>query len=452
LTLEAVAGAAEELLVGFDVVDVLDGFATLDRRSPTLGGSVPLRVAQACVPLLEGNAWGHQITLHRRIELRRRFGAWSAVGIERGDELARLMRAGVPVLAAGGMLRGDWLRRLERGVIDTRGKLSVFTGLFVRPRAGLRLRQSSTANRRSVLFSVEEAILDDGDGFCPVVLDLVPAAGVDALALDGEVATLAVLPARVAFGRCGLDDAPEVARGHVRFYDAGYFETKQRGQVSRKYRDEIARRDPSSPSAEAGVDALVVEAGPALVEPAPPARFHRAAGAIRAPSGTPPDRLVIANAVGFSAMFDGYRVTVTPDAGQLASHAAEVRARWQRWLAGAGVASHEGALLYLTRYFTPHPPGEPHFFVKPSALIRTPAGVSAVLDGRCGAGYDVLRGVVRSDAFHAAPAVFQLWQPGRTIELAAGAPLLELFPCPRALFDATFALRAGGIAAASWSA
>src|SRR6185295_13737306 len=116
-----------------------------------------------CVPLLEGNAWGYQVAIHRRIELRRRFGAWSVTGIERGDELARLMRATVPALVADGTLRGEWARRLERGVVDTRGRVSVFTGLLARPRAGLRLRQSATANRRSWLFSVDEAILDDGD-------------------------------------------------------------------------------------------------------------------------------------------------------------------------------------------------------------------------------------------------------------------------------------------------
>ena len=213
MTLAAVARAP---LVAFDVVDVLDGFATLCRRAPTLGGSVPVRVAQACVPLLEGNAWGYQIAIHRRIELRRRFGAWSVVGIDRGDEVARLMRATVPVLVAEGTLRGDWQRRLERGVVDTRGSISLFTGLFVRPRDGLRLRQSSTANRRSWAFSVGEAILDDRDGLCPVVLDILPAANVDAFAIEGEIATLAVLPARVSFARCGLGDAPDRRRRDAR--------------------------------------------------------------------------------------------------------------------------------------------------------------------------------------------------------------------------------------------
>ena len=134
MTLAAVPEASRR--IAYDVVDVLDGFASLAKRSPTLDGSVPVRAARACVPLLKGNAWGHQIVLHRGISLRKRLGGWSVVEIERGDELDRLMRATVPVLVADGTLApgGEWRRRLERGVVDTRGGISVFTGLFVRPR------------------------------------------------------------------------------------------------------------------------------------------------------------------------------------------------------------------------------------------------------------------------------------------------------------------------------
>ncbi len=433
--------------IAFDVVDVLGGLASLTRRSPTLSGSVPVRVAQACVPLLEGNAWGYQLELHRRIELRRRLGGWSVAGIERGDELARLLRATVPVLVADGTLRagGEWQRRLERGIVDTRGGISVFTGLFVRPRDGVRIRQSATANRRSRSFSVEQVILDDPGGLCPIVLRIEPAPGVDALALEGEIATLGALPARLAIARAGLHDAPEVGRAHLGFYDADYFATKKRGASSRKYRDEIVRRAPKAAGGDAPVRARVVEAGPASVEPARPARFHRPAGAIKAPRDAPPDRLVIRNAIEFTAVFDGMRVAVTPDAGQLARYAREIRAAWERWL-GAAMPAHPGSLLYLTKYFTPHPSGEPHFFVKPAALLETSPGTSTVLDGVCGPGYDVMRGVVRSDGFHATPAVFHLWQSGSPIEVARGAPLVEMFPCPRALIDAEISRTTGGVA------
>jgi hypothetical protein len=346
----------------------------------------------------------------------------------------------VPVLVADGTLapNGEWRRRLERGVVDTRGGISVFTGLFVRPHDGVRIRQSATANRRSLAYSIEQTIIDDTSGLVPVVLNVMPAPGVDAFALDGEVATLGALPASVEIARATVDDAPHVGRAHCSFYDAAYFETKKRGVAARKYRNMFARQ--SSVPADA-VRATIVDAGPRSVEVAGPQRVHRVSGVVRA--GVDPDRLTIANAISFSATFDGSHVTVTPDPDELTAYAREVRTVWERWL-GTDPGRHPGALLYLTKYFTPHPPGEPNFFVKPASLLETSPGVSTLLDGVCGAGYDVLRGVVRTDGFHATPAVFQL-APGCSIEVARGTPLVEMFPIPRDLIDADIARTTGGV-------
>ena len=348
---------------------------------------------------------------------------------------------------------------MDTGLVTAGRTISLFTGLFVRPRPGVRLRQSSTANRRAWSYTIDEAILDDTGAPCPIILDVTPAPGVTSLVLEGELATLAALPAHAAFDRVELgggggDRADHVAAAHARFYDAGYFATKQRGDVARKYRDEIARGRATAQAGDGPTEALVVGIGEAgtpapLVAPAAPLRFHRPAGPCKAPPGTPPDRLVLTNAVALTATFDGAHVVVETDAAELAAYARGVRASWEPWLLREGGA-HEGALLYLTKYVTPHPPGEPHFFVKPCALVRTAAGVSTVIDGVCGDGYDILRGVVRTDAFHAAPAVFQLWRPGERITVPRGAPLAHLFPSPRALIDATFTATTGG-AAAPWT-
>jgi hypothetical protein len=426
--------------IAYDVVDVLDGFASLAKRSPTLDGSVPLRAAQACLPLLHGNTWGHQIVLHRRISLRKRRGSWTVIDIERGGGLDPLMRATLPVLVADGTLKPDseWRRRLERGVVDTRGGISVFTGLFVRPRDGVRIRQSATANRRSQAYSIEQAIIDDVSGLVPVVLNVEPAPGVDAFVLDGEIATLGALPESVEFARGTLDDVPHVGRAHCTFYDAEYFETKKRGAVARKYRRILARR--TSPPAEE-IRATIVDAGPRSVEVARPLRLHRVGGVV--PARCDPDRVTIANAISFTATFDGSNVTVTPDPDELAAYAGGVRTAWKRWL-GADLGRHPGALLYLSKYFTPHPPGEPNFFVKPASLLGTSPGVSTLLDGVCGVGYDVLRGVVHTDGFHATPAVFQLVL-GTSIAVPRGTPLVEMFPIPRELIDAEIACTTGGV-------
>ena len=74
--------------------------------------------------------------------------------------------------------------------------------------------------------------------------------------------------------------------------------------------------------------------------------------------------------------------------------------------------------------------GSSHFFVKPWAFTETPRGWSSVLDGIRGEGYDVMRGVVWTDRFHATPAVFDV-APMRVVKVASGVPLLEVFAIPR---------------------
>ncbi len=434
--------------VAFEVIDALEDRVGLERRSPTLDGSVPLRVAQACTPLAEGNAFGFQVVLRRRIEVRRRLGGYQVVAIERSDDLARRHRAALPMLAADDLLpRGSaWWPMLRRGVVQgrppgpARGRpaLRLFTGLLVRPCAGVRLRLSGTRNRRSLAYDVREAVLDDATGFVPLVLEVDSDA--DGFVLTGEIATLAAHPADVEFARHDLEAAPEVARAHVAFYDAEYFATKQRGEVVHKYRREIAARASAGDSADVAARLDVIEAGPVRLDPGRPARFHRPAGPVAAGSDARSDRLVFANAIAFRACFDGLDLRVEPDPDGLAAFGVQVRARWAPTLARLA-AEHPGALLYLTKYFTPHPPGEPHLFVKPAALVRTPPGVATLVEGIPGDGYDVLRGVIATDAFHAVPAVFQMRAPGQRIAVAAGTPLTALFPIPRALLAATFASR-----------
>jgi hypothetical protein len=55
-----------------------------------------------------------------------------------------------------------------------------------------------------------------------------------------------------------------------------------------------------------------------------------------------------------------------------------------------------------------------------------------------GDGFDVLRGVVATDMFHATPAVFQLHRAGEPIRVRFGEPLLQVLPIPRTLLQAGF--------------
>jgi hypothetical protein len=64
-------------------------------------------------------------------------------------------------------------------------------------------------------------------------------------------------------------------------------------------------------------------------------------------------------------------------------------------------------------------------------------GIDTLVDGVSGRGWDVLRGIIATDAFHATPAVFQVRALGRRHVVAAGTPLVRLVPVPRALAGQT---------------
>jgi hypothetical protein len=153
------------------------------------------------------------------------------------------------------------------------------------------------------------------------------------------------------------------------------------------------------------------------------------------------ESVVFRNEVAFRALFDGHTLALDYDRSRLRARAHEVEASFREALAGTPALEHPGSLLYLTKYFTPHPPGEPHFFVKPWALTATPPGWSSLVEGAHGDGYDVLRGIVATDVFHATPAVFRVHREGAWVRVAEDVPLIRVIPLPRALLGREVRLR-----------
>jgi hypothetical protein len=420
------------------VVDTLDGLFQLVRRTPTLDGSVPVRVARACLPLLEGNAYGLQVTLTRRLRVERRLGRWRGGWAEAGDVDKR--HAGAwPRLAEEGYLAHDsgWLRALPGPVVrSTRSGLRLLTGLLVRPRTGVWLRVTSAANRRNTLFEVCEQLLPDDGGWVPLVLDLRFRRGCPpSFSLEGELACLGPVRPGVRFRTVPLSEAPDLARSHAAFYDRAYFDDK-REEVTGKYRRLVSRE--SAPDGVEDAECRVAPIGHSRLAIEPLARFTTAAGpgvAARPQERRRLDSVVFRNEVAFRGLFDGHSLVLDYDRATLRDRTRPVESALRHALAGGAVPEHPGAELYLTRYFTPHPPGEPHFFVKPWALTATPPGWSSLLEGAHGEGYDVLRGVVSTDVFHATPAVFRVHREGAAFAVKDDAPLLRVIPIPRSLLD-----------------
>lgn len=431
----AVAAAAElPGAVAFDVLDAFGGLCRLERRSPSLDGSVSLRATQGCVPLLDGNALGHQVVVTQPLRLDR--GLLGHLRVREDEAWARVeraRRAALPMLRARGILPRDAWPELERGVVTmVRGEAWLWTGLCVRPRAGGWLLVESVANRRNRGFTVRPRVVPAADGWVPLVLELRPAAGARAIELRGEVACLVTAGPGPALERLPLRARPEAAHAHLRFYAQEYFEAKKRGEITRRYRKTI---DPAPRPVEGEPAAgAVVELGPCpgaveardecLLPTGPAARVPAGLGALA--------QARFDNLIDFAVTYDGHSVVLDYDRAALRERAAGLEPALAAAVGPERLAAHPGALLYLSKYFTPHPPGEPHFFVKPWALTMLPPGWSALVEGVHGPGYDVMRGVVHADQFFATPAVFQLFELGRRIDVPEGRPLLRVTPLARA--------------------
>ena len=421
-----------------EVLDTLEGLFRVSKRSPTLDGSVPLRVARACVPLLEGNAYGLQLVLTRPLSVRRRLGRWSAGWRDDAGQVERRHAGAWPRLPVEGYLptTSGWLA-VQRGGLThgSRVGLRLFTGLLVRPAPGTWLRVTSAANRRNTLFEVVEQMIADDGAWVPLVLDLRFRNGAPAaFRLEGELACLGPLSPGVRFDLVPLADAPELARTHAAFYDRDYFEDK-REETTLKYRRQVANESQVAGGEAACRVASVGSSRHAVVR----------LDAFTTGSGPEPERrttdprrietVVFRNEIGFAALYDGHSLALEYDREQLAERTRPVIAAFRQALAGTAALDHPGSELYLTKYFTPHPPGEPHFFVKPWALTATPPGWSSLIEGVHGDGYDVLRGVISTDTFHATPAVFRVHREGARINVPEDAPLLRVIPIPRSLLE-----------------
>ncbi|MGZ3416732.1 MAG: hypothetical protein ACXVEE_02645 [Polyangiales bacterium] len=417
------------------MIELLDAFAqngtgafVLERRGPTLDGSVAVRAAQACVPFLEGNAFGLQLSPTKPIVIERRLGRAPKVTTLDGVQLETLHAAALPRLRAHGHVGERWARGFEKSVLhESRGIFRFFTGLLVRAPQGSWLRISSNANRRSVAYSIDEVFVAPEDGLVPLVLTIRPRVP-GPIRLEGEIATVAAVRPGVAVGESELADERAVGESHAEFYDPAYFATKK-GDTTRKYKRMVAHLDRH----EGEGSARVVRAGPVSyaieTRDACLTRDHLAPVA-RSPGVTV---VSFSSLLAFDVAWDGMSVTIDFDRPTLARHARALERTWTEVYGASFMEKHKGALWYLTKYFTPHPHGEAHFFVKPWAFVVTPPGWSSLVEGMHGEGWDVLRGVVASDVFHAAPAVFLLRRAGDRVRIREGEHLLDVLPFPRGI-------------------
>ena len=402
------------------------GLTHLVKRGGELGGSAPLRAVQGCAPLLDGNAFGFQVTSRLPITLRRRAGRLDVEIAAPFAEAFRLThRAVLQRIVAQGLLRPDdpFLAEFADDIIVTDGENAsgarLWTGLLVRADPGVFLRVSDAGNRRNRQIGVEERFIADDGAFAPLVLNIRPRSGApDRIILDGELATLAPFAPGARIDDASLAQAPEVGAAHAAFYDRAYFDAKSRG-ITRKYRKARLPSDPSPGDPPARTRVIAV--GPSQ---------HVVSGAVR--------RIAFMNQVPFEASFDGYTLAVDADRRALDAGARAVEETFAAALGAGFLRDNPRAIRYFTGHSETHQAGEPHFFIKPWSFVQTAPGWSCLLEGVAGDGFDVMRGIVATDMFHATPAVFHMLRMGEPIRMGREEPLLYATPIPRWLLRSGF--------------
>jgi hypothetical protein len=420
-----------------EVVRCLDGFV-LEKRSATLDGSIPLRAAQGCKPLQDGNAAGYHLRLVEPAVLHR--GRPSGT-IQFTDELlARFTQeyaATIDAVVERGLLVRDgyWHRQLRQDFVwredDT---LFLWTGLLVRPAAGVWVLVSGSFNRRC-LVELHDHVLPDEETFTPLVLPLnLASLRADVTWLDTELACLLPLKPDVQFSITSLREDPRPGAALNAFYDPEYRKAKAEGQITGRYRRHTA--------GEAVVEAdgtaecrLVVAGGPNLHQVDTFACFATAGGFTREYPGR--DRLqfaVLHSICDVTGRWDG--TSLRDLVAEMPEETERLRRDWAELYGAEAPRRMEWWTHYCPAKTDPQR-NEPQVSLVSWVLGTTPPGWSSLVDSYHQPGLDGMRGVVSSDSYFLLPTMWQIHNVG-DFHIGRGTALGRALPVPRRLLGATY--------------
>jgi len=352
----AVVGAvAAETLVARRVRDAP---FVLVPRTPTLGGSVPLRAARSCPPFLLANGFGWYLRPRSPITLKRGLRGVTA----EGADVSTRVRSGATI------------------------EVTVDTGISLAPPDSVRCVLERPRNLRDRRVECVRAPVAPGESIRLRLL--VSLRRGEQIVLEGVLAavTLWVLPPEIRI--VPSEDGSELVRAHVAFFDDAYF-SKKRGAPTEKYK-RLERGVPEA-TKTAPDSVTVVHLGGA------PPRVTLDEAGIPA--------LVLSAELDTEFAFHGRVVEPTVDRAALRRREPAIRAAMR---AALGEEAPEAAVRYFSTYITTHAPGDPHAFFKPATLVATEPGWALVVDGPDGDGLEGLRGITDPSWFHALPAVAEI--------------------------------------------
>lgn len=428
---------AGDVEVCFDVAQVLDGFA-LTKRSETLDGSIPLRAAQGCKPLRDGNGAGFHLSFADPAVVSRARGGPSLDLTDEGfDKLIDGYAEKLEAAVARGLIErgGYWHRKLRKGFARRVGDtLRIWTGLIVRPAAGVWLLVSGAYNRRCPV-EVEEYVVADDSAFVPVVLriDLNSLRSRETW-LDTELACILPLRPGVEFAVSALDQSPEVGRGWREFYDDNYGVAPDDPTRTVRYRRAV-RKESATKAGGLARCRLVTLAGPNVNRVRTFNRFATREGFSRVhPAKGSLQFGVISSACDVRVRWDGTNMRDVE--ARMPGGPERLLREWAERYGRESLSSVEWLANYAHSMYGPHR-GEPLFVITPWVFATTPDGWSSVVDTYHLESMDGMRGVVSTDTRFGFPANWQVSKQ-RKFAIPKGTPLMRVLPIPRQLLRAVY--------------
>jgi hypothetical protein len=413
----------------FDVVTLLPGFTTLQKRSGELDGNLPVRAARYCGPVFEGSAAGFQITLAQPMTLARARRAdtecvmtdptLKQVTQDVDEALERAVKHGL-------MARGDhWYRTFRGNALPRRGhRLLIWTGHMVRPRAGIWLLVGGAFNRRSRVSVVDHLVTDPGV-FIPLIVEIdTRDLTREPRWIDMEIGCVTPLRPAAHLRKRRVTAGAPVLREFADFFSDAYFATKAKHPTGRYVVQQRERAKRGAKAAER-CDAELLTIGPDVHEVGAFRRFisRRGFSTTAASPGT----------LAF-AVLNNIAPTRWTWQGQTHSrfdvrkrHLPALRTLWRKTF-GDGQPS---ALEFLEGHLMGEAWDQPFVQLQPWAFMPTSEGWSTLVDG-CHQfpGYDGMRAVIATDWFSSLAMVYRLYD-STSVRIRYRAPMLRAIPVHR---------------------
>ena len=418
--------------VRVDVIDVLDGFFYLRKRSSTLYGDAPVRATQACPPFTEGSAFGYEL---------RYSGSGIAIEPEAStpvrmlDELTPGFDYTATVRRAQELLEPAWYERLAdqwwwRDAQDD-STLHVWTGLIARPEPACAARVTQLYNSPHLRLDIDEQVITDSERYTPLVLSVrvLGEAAPLRTAMSGAVASLSLLPAGSTLESALLHEHADCGARLLGYYDTAYFEQKLTDPPTRKYA-RLLREPDADAAIETQADALVLSPTTAAAERVRLSRWQDGPAFAEIQS---PCRMA------FTYLGRGFHVAM---GDEWSACYADAKRAWTDLYGTAG-ADYLDRTTYDGESCAHTTPGPPVLVANIEPLQRFAAkpGWGLLFEGCSQTLRWGLRGCIRSSRFNAGVFAFQWFGTPTDTVIEAGATLGRVIPIPLALLEATISVR-----------